>query len=128
MAICCLMIESLESFKNGWESTRNRSELAFKQFFSSESEFKQFEKSASLFYKHVRCGILHQSETTDGWKILRNGELFNEQAKTINATKFLKKLESSLDNYTNDLKRQDWDSVYWDNLRRKLRNIIKNCS
>src|SRR5207245_9363938 len=34
MAISCLLIETLESFWNGWPSTNGRSQLAFCQFFS----------------------------------------------------------------------------------------------
>lgn len=127
MAISCLMIESQESFKNGWENTRNRSESAFKIFFNRESNFSEFKNYSSDFYKNVRCGILHQSETTNGWKIRRDGKLFEPKTKTINASKFLSELKKVLINYTNDLKKSEWDSEDWDNLRRKLRNIIKNC-
>lgn len=127
MAVCCLMIESLESFKNGWHSTRNRSEQAFKEFLKSENEFMELKDHASQFYKHIRCGILHQSETTDGWKIQRKGELFDSESKTINASEFLIRMEKSLEQYVQHLKVSDWDSERWDNLRRKLRKIISNC-
>lgn len=88
MAISCLMIESLESFKNGWEDTKNKSEKAFKSFFTRETEFEIFKTISTQFYKNVRCGILHQSETTDGWKIRRDGNLYETETKTINATVF----------------------------------------
>lgn len=127
MAVCCLMIESLESYKNGWESTENKSGRAFKQFLTTENEFVDLKNHSTNFYKNVRCGILHQSETTDGWKIVRKDELFNSQTKTINASKFLLAMETTLDNYANRLKVEDWDSSIWDNLRRKLRKIINNC-
>lgn len=127
MAISCLMIESLESFKNGWEDTRNKSEKAFKSFFERETEFEIFRTVSSQFYKNVRCGILHQSETTNGWKIRRDGNLFKPETKTINATDFLNKLEITLNKYVSELKSSDWDSSKWDNLRRKLRLIINNC-
>jgi len=127
MAISCLMIESLESFKNGWEDTRNKSEKAFKSFFAREKEFELFKPISGQFYKNVRCGILHQSETTDGWKIRRDGNLYERETKTINATAFLDKLETTLKKYVADLKSSDWDSSDWDNLRRKLRLVINNC-
>lgn len=127
MAISCLMIESLESFKNGWEDTRNKSEKAFKSFFASETEFKVFRNISGQFYKNVRCGILHQSETTNGWKIRRYGNLYQQETKTINASDFLKRLEKTLNNYVAELKKSNWDSSNWDNLRRKLRLIINNC-
>lgn len=127
MAVSCLVIESLESFKNGWETTRNRSEQSFKQFLTREEEFEEFKDCPKEFYKHIRCGILHQSETTGGWKIRRKGKLFDKDSKTINATKFLESLQKALKRYIEDLKKDQWDSELWDNLRRKLRFIIHNC-
>ena len=46
------------------------------------------------FYKNVRCGILHNGETKNNWKIIRSGKLFNEENKSINATEFLKYLDN----------------------------------
>lgn len=48
------------------------------------------------FYKHVSCGILHQSKTTDGCKIIWKDKIFQPETKTINATKFLKRLDKRL--------------------------------
>ena len=73
MAICCLMIESLESFYRGWEDTRGRrSPEAFKKFFARVDGLKQFKDVSDNFYKHIRCGILHQAETTGSWRIRRD--------------------------------------------------------
>ncbi|WP_373520745.1 hypothetical protein [Aquiflexum sp.] len=121
------MIESIESYKNGWESTKNRSEEAFKQFLIREKEFVDFKDNASQFYKHVWCGILHQSETTGGWKIQRKGKIFEDSTKSINATIFLIKMKKTLNSYTNNLISADWDSENWINLRKKLQKVIKNC-
>jgi hypothetical protein len=127
MAVSCIMIESLVSFKNGWEDTKNKSEKAFRQFLTTEPEFKEFKELYKPFYINIRCGILHQSETTSGWKIRRKGEIYDAKTKTVNATLFLKRLKKTLDNYRQSLKSAEWDSSDWDNLRRKLRMIIKNC-
>lgn len=110
MAICCLMIETLQSFRNGWSNSRGKSELAFCQFFDQNSNFIEFRGQSSNFYKSVRCGILHQGETTKGWRIRRKGFLFNQETKTINATKFHQQLFISLENYSSDLKNSEWDS------------------
>ena len=125
MAVACLMIEAYESFYNGWGSTKNRSEKAFVNFFNREAEFKDFKPMSSKFYKNVRCGILHQGETTNGWRVIRKGNLLEN--KTINATIFLKRLNDVLRKYRDYLKVAAWDGERWDNLRRKLRIIIKNC-
>lgn len=127
MAVSCLMIESLVSFKNGWEDTRNKSEKAFREFLTTEPEFIEFKELSKPFYINVRCGILHQSETTSGWKLMRKGMIYDSATKTINATLFLNRLKKTLESYRQTLKTAEWDSSDWDNLRRKLRMIIKNC-
>lgn len=101
MAICCLMIEALESFWQGWSDAKGKSEEAFRHFFERCSEqnleLQVFSPIAKDFYKGVRCGILHQAETTNGWRIRRAGPLFDPETKTINATRFHDQLGLALD-------------------------------
>jgi hypothetical protein len=42
MAVSCLMIESLESFKSGFKDTKKKSKKTFVKFLSTEFEFKDF--------------------------------------------------------------------------------------
>ena len=127
MAVCCLMIEALESFYNGWVNTEGRSERAFCSFFDRNEPLKDFRGNAKAFYKHVRCGILHQAETTGGWRIKRNGPLLDPDTRTINAEKFLKELELSLKRYTGELEGADWDNKLWENFRTKMDAVCNNC-
>lgn len=127
MAVSCLMIESLESFKQGYLDTKNKSRKAFTDFLSNEPEFIDFNGYENDFYENVRCGILHQSETTNGWKIKRKGLVFDHQTKTINASIFLDKLEKTLQKYTDSLKQQNLNNTIWINLFKKLNSIISNC-
>lgn len=128
MANCCLLIETLESFKNGWGNTYRKSNIAFKKFFDSESNFKDFQGISNEFYTNVRCGILHQGETTLGYKINRNGTtLYDSNTKTISAFLFAERMKISLENYKTKLIEEDWDSETWDNFRVKMRKIIENC-
>ncbi len=125
MASYCLLIETLQSFKNGWGDTKEKSKEAFRQFFENNDKFDSLNNRGEEFYYKIRCGILHQGETTGGWKIRRDGELVEN--KTINATKFGMKLEETLKEYREELKKSDWDSEILDNFRVKMRKIIKNC-
>lgn len=131
MAICCLMIEALESFWQGWSDTRRRSREAFRSFFQQYSEQNSglgiFSEQADDFYEGIRCGILHQAETTNGWHIRRKGPLFDPSTKTINATRFHHELEKALRVYCDTLKQSDWNSEVWRNLRRKMKAVIENC-
>ena len=136
MANCCLLIETLQSFKNGWENTeeRGKSTQAFKQFFETESEFsvfnrEEFSKRENSFYKNIRCGILHQGEVTGGWRINRDGgtKIFNTETLEIDSVAFARALERSLKSYSDNLKNAEWDSEPWDLFQKKMRRIIANC-
>ena len=131
MALSCLMIEALESFRNGWENTKGKSKQAFRSFFEYADEkglkLGAFHEIADDFYENIRCGLLHQAETVNGWRILRKGDLLNKKSKTINANKFLKGVEEFLNFYCEELKQSDWDDDIWKNLRKKMNVIIENC-
>ena len=129
MANCCLMIEALESFYKGWKDTSKRgdSSKAFEKFFERVEEFRDLKDRYSEFYKHIRCGILHQAETTGGWKIVRSGPLFDTESLKINATKFLNILEKYLKMYRDSLIDNNWNDPIWKNLRKKMDIVIKNC-
>lgn len=128
MANCCLLVETLQSFKNGWGDSGNKSGKAFEQFFRTDKNFTELQSSGADFYKNVRCGILHQGETTGGWTISRDGKaLIDDKTLKIDAITFSKRLEKSLSSYKDELINEKWDSATWDNFRTKMRKIISNC-
>jgi hypothetical protein len=127
MAVSCLSIEALQSFREGWKSTERCSERAFKRFLTREPQFAAFSPYAVSFYRGVRCGILHQGETYGGWKIRRSGPLFEKEALAVNATRFHKELNRSLTVYVEELKRSDFKSKLWKHARRKLSELVANC-
>jgi hypothetical protein len=130
MANACLLIETYESFRQGWKDTNGPDFRPFDLFFEREPGFKDFKHEySSRFYYNIRCAILHQGETTKGWKITREKEapIFNKVEKTINATKFFKELRKSLEEYRELLITSDWDDEVWVNCRRKISYIIENC-
>lgn len=45
----------------------------------------------------------------------------------INANIFQDILIKSLENYCAELKKNEWDSDIWKNLRKKMKSIIENC-
>jgi hypothetical protein len=132
MACACLLIETLESFWNGWKTSNGAGpgELVFKNYFSRTERFRDFENHASSFYQDVRSAILHQGETKGGWRITREREfpvLTAKNIKTIQATKFLNRLDASLYDYCRELKSADWNGERWKKARRKINHIINNC-
>ena len=128
MAVSCLMIEALESFRQGWETSDRQSKAAFCFFFDTSEPFKEFRGHAQTFYTHIRCGILHQAETTGGWRIRRDkSPLFNVGARTVNAERFLKALEQVLNGFCDGLKTAAWDSPEWKKVRDKMNAIVRHC-
>ena len=128
MAISCLLIETLESFWQGWPTTKNISQLAFQKFFSRVPSFHALQSQGPKFYKNIRCGILHQAETTGGWTIQRRGKLFDETGLTLNATVFHRKLQREIEDYASLLRSEPWDSERWRNFRKKMKTICENCA
>ncbi|HHM4860546.1 TPA: hypothetical protein ACRNCN_002797 [Pseudomonas aeruginosa] len=124
MAISCLMIEALECFAQGLSNSHRRSRQMFQDFFGRHRQFSSFHNVADEFYNHVRCGILHQAETTGGWRVVRKGPLIS--GKIINATKFEEKLREALSEYCSALRGDDWNSPRWEALKLKMRSICDN--
>jgi len=129
MANCCLCIETIQSFKNGWKETpRGNGNAAFECFFKDSDNFGLKLFVGINFYKNIRCGILHQGETTGGWRVRRDGELLDIENNTINSILFLNEIKRALRSYTDKLESSEWDSKIWNNCRKKIKNIINNCS
>jgi len=127
LANCCLMIEALESFYQGWEDTELRSRQAFECFFKREPRFQVFQPRCGDFYYNVRCGILHHAETRGGWRIGESGLLLDEESLTINAVEFLRQLGMCLAAYAEMLCNQAWDTDEWVRFRRKMDHVIEHC-
>lgn len=128
MASGCLMTETLYCFKKGRKKTGETGRVAFENFFADSSHLQKFIGHGSEFYANVRCGVLHQGETYDGWKILRKGDLFQPAEKTINAAKYLVLLEKELKGYTESIKRKPLNSDEWKAAVKKLDHICDNCN
>jgi len=78
------------------------------------------------FYKHIRCGILHQAETTGGYSVVRDGPLFDPGKGSVNANKFLKALNSCLDKYLTELQANHVTSERWKAAVKKAKCICDN--
>ncbi len=100
MAILCTLVEFLESTFRGlrYKFVRDKNELepfeynvskeVFVDFLSKRTPFRDYfdEDLALEFYKNVRCGLLHESQTKGGWTIWAksfNGVIVEENRKTI---------------------------------------------
>lgn len=128
MAVSCLMIETLESFRQGWDNSDRRGKEAFCAFFDHWDTFKDFRGHAEAFYIGVRCGILHQAETTRGWRIRRGRSvLFDPLNRVVNAERFLSCLNEVLNSFCGDLKTAPWSGYEWRMVQKKMNAIAHNC-
>jgi hypothetical protein len=146
MASCCLLIETYVSFsEKEFRDTKSKSGKTFGYFFTTEKRFYKLatggrkpdgtiadKKDGGLpndFYENVRCGILHNAETKNGWTITRKRavEYFDSQTKTINATKFANRLKATLGDYKIQLMSSDFDNDdIWINFKNRLIDLIDN--
>lgn len=128
MAIACLLIETIESFKQGLKNTKGKSSKMFQDFFHSEKRhFPGFDAIHKDFFDNVRCGILHQAETTNAWRILLDGPLLDLSEKQINADQFVQGLEYSMTEYIDRLREHHFTNKLWKNTLFKLEDICDNC-
>lgn len=124
LAVACLVIETLESFYQGRSDTRGGSAKVFRDFFARDTTLNVLGGEGNWFYDNIRCGILHQSETRGGWRVLRSGPLLDTQAKTINATAIFRALRWEVRKYAQKIRT---DEQLWQNFCKKMSAICANC-
>jgi len=140
VSLNCLLIETLQQFWDGEEETRTKSDVAFKNFFKNFKFFDngfEYEKVAVMFYKQIRCGLLHQAQIKGQSKIIRDQEEMiqlpnrNQPGLIIDRDKFHEKLKDVFDWYIEGLKgiNHEWPPEMLEdrrcNFRRKM-NFICN--
>ena len=124
LAVACMVVETLEAFHQGLGDTKRLSSKMFSDFFAREASFRAFGNSGNWFYDDVRCGILHQGEVRGGWRVWRSGPLLDEQAKTINATRFIRRLRGAVRRYGRAI---IYDDRCWQLFKQKMAVVCANC-
>jgi len=116
----CSLIETIESFYNGWifkypdgyylreirgkpiSGVKNKD--IFIEFFKKRDPFNG-EIDGFDFYLNVRCGLLHETQTKNGWRILgkhhNSGTFYDqdENDKIIYRTNFQEVINKVIENY-----------------------------
>lgn len=120
MALLCSLIEFLESTYQGTKyrnckdrelqpNEYNRSKQYFVNFLTTKRPFSEkFSNSdASEFYSAIRCGLIHEASTKNGWKIWAKsgsgGDIISQQAKTVYRDDFEIALKTYIKAYGNEL-------------------------
>jgi len=100
LTLLCSLIEFLESTYNGLKYVYckdkdlkcfeyNKSKQCFVDFLTTKKPFNNIftEDTAKEFYSSIRCGLLHEASTKNGWKVWAKShsgsEIICSQSKTV---------------------------------------------
>nr|WP_315155616.1 hypothetical protein [uncultured Flavobacterium sp.] len=128
MSSCALLIETFAAFLEGHNETPRGNINSYTKVFEKAEEWDNDLKlfKNSHIYKHIRCGLLHQAETTGKYKITRRKDVGILEDKTINAQKFFDALKELLQKYKEHLATADWNCTEWHACRSKIGHIVNN--
>ena len=126
LSIDCLLVETLEAFRQGLTDTRRRSEQLCTSFLSQRPAFQPFFSGdlASRFYKEFRCGIVHNAQVFGTGLVWSVGPLLRVDGSqiTVNRTAFHEALMQELADYLSEL-RDPAKTALRDNFRTKMNFI-----
>ena len=133
MALLCLLGETLQCFIEGRDTSKGSTKQVFSRFLLNNEPLKTtFDGNLELaeaFYKHIRCGILHQAEITGGAKLWSIGPTIRvEHGKiTVNRNKFYGAVLKVFEAYLVDLRKDNEKGMELRaHLEKKMTFIIKN--
>ena len=156
MALCSLLIETIECYRQGLPSS-SKNDLGslktsaanvsappeykldtlafpnsggvFGSFFTRDQHKIFFPGvDGKVFYEKIRCGLLHQAQTKDAWRIVRTGKFWEpDPTSRINRDEFSERLEDCFKAYLRELDNEsNWNSVdLWIPARRKIWWLIQ---
>jgi hypothetical protein len=97
--------------------------VAFEAFFN-KPEHKQYfpDVNGDIFYHAIRCGLLHQAQTKESWRILRSGKQWDDSPnqKTINRIDFTEGMKKCFESFLEELEATGWNEEPWKSTRKKI--------
>ncbi len=132
LALDCALIETMENFRRGTRTTPyGKGKEYFVSFLTSPNFAQHFTtERAQIFYKQIRCGLLHQSEAGKLSRIKRGGSLplvsdtTDKKSLILNKVLFHDLLEDEIKLYYADL-RSGTTPEWRPNFRRKMDGICR---
>lgn len=120
MAILCTLVEFLESTVQGlkYKYSRSKNDLGNYEYSNSQDIFVNFlckrtpfnrhfsEDSAREFYGSIRCGLLHEAQTKNGWKIhakSQNECVVEAKTKVVYRDNFEQAIQEFINDYGSKL-------------------------
>lgn len=142
LALDSLLVETLQQFWEGVPRTPDKVSTRGCPQLRSEEYFRHFlrgplfqggfsRQTVRLFYKTVRCGILHQAETNGSSTVTRRGELVtlkdDRRGIHVHPIKFHNEVEKAFKRYTKILS-DDSETVRRLNFWKKMDHIARKPS
>jgi hypothetical protein len=128
LTLDCLLVETLQAFREGLTDTRNKSKKLCVRFLIERPAFNQFfsRDLATRFYYEFRCGLTHNAQVFGTGRVWSIGDLLRvEKGRiTINRSAFHHCLLLELDNYVAEL-RNGLDKNLLQNFRTKMTFIAE---
>ena len=116
LSIDCLVIETLQGFREGKTNHRGISERLFTKFLTDWDVFNECVPSevetaacAKKIYQGYRCELHHSGATHDAFRVLARGRLFDfksDREVSVNRTLLHKHLKNEFDTYLTELRGQ----------------------
>lgn len=125
VALCCLAIQALQSFRSGAPASNTAS--AIQKFIRDNQEFISLRGFEHDFYTNIRNALLHQAQTAGGWRINHSGPVFDPISLSIGAQAFVNGFVAALGRYCSELEQTTNDSPLWRSFLIKMKAIIKAC-
>lgn len=148
MALCSLLVESIQCCRDGLPSTNRRELTSLAQYVpppryevphgewkTGPTAFRDFfdyfsscfpRTDGEEFYRSIRNGLLHQAQTKNGWTIRVDAkEVCEPRNKVINRNLFADGVKAAFDAYLTELRTSPRDSDIWKNARRRIWWLIR---
>lgn len=125
IALSCLAIQALDSFRNG--NAESNTAAALQRFIRDNPEFLAMRGYEHAFYSNVRNALHHQAETRKGWRIHISGPVFEPTSKVVGAQSFVDGFRSTLSRYCLEIEHSNDDSPVWKRLVVKMGHVLKTC-
>jgi len=134
LALDCLLIETLQQFREGVpETPRKKSKEYFLRFLTGTLFGKFFDRGlAEMFYEQIRCGILHQAEIKGSSRVLIRQQVplvslaEDGNGLIVNRKLFHRQLIEEFENYVSQLRENNPpDEKLRHNLKRKMDYICR---
>jgi len=110
LSIDCLLIETLQGFREGLIDHTRQSKRLIKKFLSTRPGFMPYfgsEEDADAFYANYRCALLHSGETVGDFRVQRRGPMLERLPCgriNVNRTAFHEAIKVEFAGYLQELR------------------------